>query len=101
MARLLTAEEIRQLPRTSIVWVEMYSAEEGKAIALYPAMKCEEGHLVDEDGSFYNDFEKDMEVQPGGWWRFWNEEPTEPEREKASWRETALWLHERGLLQDM
>ena len=90
MARLLTADEIRQLPRTSIVWIEFYNAEEGEATSLMASMKCADGTLVDEDTCVYDDFEKDMKVKPGGWWRFWNREPTELEREETPWEWTEL-----------
>lgn len=85
MARLLTADEIRHLPRTSIVWIEFYNAEDGKATALLPAMKCANGTLLDEDSCDYDDFEKDMKVQPDGWWRFWDGKPTDQEREDTPW----------------
>lgn len=86
MARLLMVDEIRQLPRTSIVWIEFYNVEEGKGTTLLPAMKCADGTLVDEDTCVYDDFEKDVKVQPGGWWRFWDGEPTGLEREEAPWK---------------
>lgn len=85
MARLLTADEIRHLPRTSIVWIEFYNAEEGEATVLLPAMKCANGTLLDEDSCVYDDFEKDMKVQPNDWWRFWDGEPTDQEREDTPW----------------
>ena len=37
-ARILTADEIRQLPRTSIVWIEFYNAEEGETTSLMASM---------------------------------------------------------------
>ena len=86
MARLLTADEIRQLPRESIVWIEFYNAEEGEATSLMASMKCADGTLVSEDACVYEDFEEDMKPQADGWWRFWNGEPTEQEREDAPWR---------------
>lgn len=85
MARLLTADEIRMAPRLSIIWVEFYNAEEGEPTQLLAAMKCKDGMLIDEDGCWYEDFEKDMEPNSGGWWRFWNEEPSEQEREDTLW----------------
>jgi hypothetical protein len=86
MARLLTADEIRQLPRASIVWIEFYNAEEGAATSLMASMKCADGTLVSEDVCVYEDFEEDMKPQADGWWRFWSSEPTEQEREGAPWR---------------
>lgn len=93
MARLLTADEIRQLPRTSIVWIEFYNVEEGEATTLMAAMKCADGTLVSEDTCVFEEFEEDMKVQPDGWWRFWNGEPTELEREETPWEWTELnWV---------
>lgn len=84
-ARLLTADEIRQLPRTSIVWIEYYNAEEGRSDSLHAAIKCEDGTLVDEETCVFDDFERDMRPQADGWWRFWSAEPTRKQREETSW----------------
>lgn len=85
-ARLMTADEIRQLPRTSIVWIEFWNAEEGEATQLLPAMKCADGSLVDEDTCVFTDFEEDMKPQWDGWWRFWSDEPTSRQREETPWQ---------------
>ncbi len=84
-ARVLTPDEIRRLPRTSIVWIEFYNFEEGVAMTLIPSMKCRDGSLVDEETCVYDDFENDQAVQPDGYWRFWSAEPTKEQREKTRW----------------
>lgn len=84
-ARILTADEIRHLPRTSIVWIEFYNAEEGEATSLLAAMKCADGSLVDEDTCVYDDFEKDMKPQADGYWRFWSARPTQKQRKETGW----------------
>ena len=94
MARLLTADEIRQLPRMSIVWIEFYNAEEGEATSLVASMKCQNGTLIDEDGCIFKDFEDDMKPQADGYWRFWNRKPTEIERAEAPWNEKRVGLNE-------
>ena len=84
-ARLLTADEIRQLPRASIVWIEFYNVEEGEATSLLAAIKCQDGTLVDEDTCVYDDFERDMRYQEDGYWRFWSARPTEEQRKGTPW----------------
>lgn len=88
--RILTADEIRELPRTSIVWIEFYNAEENEPTSLLPAMKCADGTLVDEETCVYDDYEADMKYQKDGYWRFWSEEPTQEQRERTA------WPHEQG-----
>ena len=85
MARLLTPEEIRQLPRTSIVWIEFYNAEESKSTYIMASMKCADGTLVSEDLCMYEEFEEDVKPSADGWWRFWDGEPTDQEREEEPW----------------
>ena len=87
--RVLTADEIRALPRLSIVWLEYWNGENGSADAdMYAAMKCYDGTLVDEEGSVYNDFEKDMAPDrfDGSRWRFWIGSPTEEQRKAVPWK---------------
>ena len=84
-ARILTADEIRALPRTSIVWIEFYNAEEGKSDSIHASMKCADGTLVDEDACVFDDFEKDMRYCADGYWRFWLGEPTEEQRRETPW----------------
>lgn len=86
--RVLTAEEIRALPRLTIVWIEYWSGEEKKADPdMFASMKCYDGTLVDEDASVYNDFEKDMTPDrfDGSCWRFWLGKPTEEQRKAVPW----------------
>lgn len=85
-ARILTADEIRQLPRASVVWVEFYNTEEEMATSLVAAMKCADGTLVDEETCVYDDVAEDMRPQPDGWWRFWSAMPTEEQRAGTPWR---------------
>ena len=84
-ARILTADEIRQLPRTSIVWIEFYNAEEGETTSLMASMKCADGSLVCEDCCVFDDYEADMKPQADGYWRFWSSEPTEEQRKETPW----------------
>ena len=86
--KVLTAEEIRALPRLTIVWIEYWSGEEKKADPdMFASMKCYDGTLVDEDASVYNDFEKDMTPDrfDGSCWRFWLGKPTEEQRKAVLW----------------
>jgi hypothetical protein len=84
-ARILTADEIRQLPRTSIVWIEFYNAEEGETTSLMASMKCADGSLVCEDTCVFDDYEADMKPQADGYWRFWSARPTSKQREETGW----------------
>lgn len=84
-ARLLTADEIRQLPWTSIVWIEYYDAEIKKSTSLLPSMKCLDGRLVCEDCCEFYGFEMDMKPCGDGWWRFWSAKPTPEQREEVPW----------------
>ncbi len=84
-ARILKADEIRALPRASIVWVEFFNAEEGEATQLLAAIKCKDARLIDEDTCEFIDFERDMAVQGDGYWRFWSAEPTEEQRKAVPW----------------
>lgn len=93
MARLLTTDEIRQLPRASVVWIVPYNVKNGYIAEPIVALKCEDGTLVDEEcsiyevdeeGCIYGDIERDITPYMDGWaWQFWNGEPTELEREEA------------------
>ena len=84
-ARILTADEIRQLPRTSIVWIEFYNTEESETTSLMASMKCSDGSLVCEDGCVFDDYEADMKYQADGYWRFWSARPTSKQREETRW----------------
>ena len=84
-ARILTADEIRQLPRTSIVWIEFYNAEEGETTSLMASMKCADGSLVSEDTCVFDDYEADMKAAGDGYWRFWSARPTSKQREETGW----------------
>lgn len=86
-ARVLTADQIRKLPRLAIVWTEYWDGEEQKAdLTLLAAMKCIDGTLVDEDGCSYSDFENDMSPTPNGSrWRFWDGKPTAQQRKEVPW----------------
>ena len=59
MARILTPDEIRQVPRAGIVWIEFYDGELGRSTGLLCAMMCKDGSLVDEEGSFFKNYEQD------------------------------------------
>ena len=83
--KLLTLEELKALPRLSIIWVEYYDGEEKKASPeILAAMKCYDGTFVDEDACVYSDIETDMKpgLPDGSYWRFWDGKPT-PEQSKA------------------
>ena len=87
--KVLTAEELRQLPAQTIVWTEYWNGEDGKASdELLAAMKCYDGTFVDEDASVYSDFDKDMTPDrfDGSYWRFWSGKPTEEQRKAVPWK---------------
>ena len=84
-ARILMADEIRQLSRTSIVWIEFYNAEEGETTSLMASMKCADGSLVCEDCCVFDDYEQDMRPCEDGYWRFWSAMPTQKQREETGW----------------
>ena len=86
-ARILTADEIRKLPRTSIVWIDYWDGEEKKLGTMMAGMKCYDGTLVDEDGSIYTNVEDDMKPDrfDGSCWRFWSAKPTQKQREETGW----------------
>lgn len=85
--RVLTAEELRQLPAQTIVWVDYWDGEEKKLGTMMAGMKCYDGTLVDEDACVYNDFESDMTPDrfDGSCWRFWSAKPTEEQRRTVAW----------------
>ena len=86
--KVLTAEEIRALPRLTIVWIEYWNGEEKKTDKdLIAAMKCHDGTLVDEDTCVYSNFEQDMTPDrfDGSCWRFWLGKPTDEQRKAVKW----------------
>ena len=86
MARIMTPEEIRKAKRTAIIWIEYYDGELGRSTVMFAAMKCKDGSLVDEDGSIYTMFEKDiLPDADDSCWRFWNGKPTAKERKETKW----------------
>lgn len=86
MTKVLTAEELRRVPRARSVWVEYYDGELGRSTTLMAAMKCKDGSLVDEDTNVYTDFEKDMTPDAeNNCWRFWNRKPKPEERKRTRW----------------
>ena len=87
--RILTADEIRKLPRASVVWIEFWDSEEQRADSLKAAIKCADGTIVDEDACVFSDYERDMRPCEDGYWRFWSARPTSKQREKTG------WLHEQ------
>lgn len=87
--RVLSLEELQQLPAQTIVWTEYWNGEDGKASdELLAAMKCYDGTFVDEDASVYSDFDKDMTPDrfDGSYWRFWSAKPTDEQRRKVAWK---------------
>ena len=86
--KVLTVEELKALPRLSIIWVEYYDGEEMKVSKeILAAIKCYDGTFVDEDACVYNDFESDMkpDVIDGSRWRFWDTKPTTEQRNAVKW----------------
>ena len=79
--KLLTADELRDLPRTTIVWIDYWDGEENKLGALLAGIKCYDGSIVDEDGSIYIHFEKEMmPTGDGSHWTFWSGKPATEQR---------------------
>ena len=86
--RVLTAEEMKALPRLAIVFVEYYDGELRRAQeTMLAAMKCGDGTLVDEDACVYTNFEQDMKPSrfDGSFWRFWSGMPDEKLRKDTRW----------------
>ena len=84
--RVLTADELRALPRLAIVFLECWDGEYQDALPeILAGMKCYDGTIVDEDGCIFQDFEDDMKPTcfDGSKWRFWNMMPTEKQRKAA------------------
>ena len=86
--KVLTVDEIRDLPRLSIIWVELFDGETQKADPkILAAMKCYDGTFVDEDACIFDDFEKDMKPGfDGSVWRFWDALPTPEQRKAVPWK---------------
>ena len=86
MARILTPDEVRQVPRAGIVWIEFYDGELGRSTGLLCAMMCKDGTLVDEEGSFFSNYDQDI-VQDAdcNCWRFWAGKPSADERKNTPW----------------
>ena len=86
--RVLTADELRALPRLAIVFLECWDGEYQDALPeILAGMKCYDGTIVDEDGCIFQDFEDDMKPTcfDGSKWRFWNMMPTEKQRKAVPW----------------
>lgn len=84
--RVLTADELFDLPRTSIVWIEYLCGEKPCGDSLMAGLKCADGTIVDEDTCVYSDFEDDMKPDAeGSRWRFWSAEPSEELRKETPW----------------
>ena len=87
--KVLTMEELQQMPAQTIVWTEYWNGEDGKASdELLAAMKCYDGTFVDEDASVYSDFDKDLTPDrfDGSYWRFWSGKPSEEQRKAVPWK---------------
>ena len=88
--RVLTPDELRDLPRLSIVFIECWDGEyQAPLPTIFAGMKCYDGTIVDEDGSIFSDFEGDMSKDhfDGSCWRFWNAMPTEEQRKAEKWED--------------
>lgn len=84
--RVMTADEVRAVPRGGVVCVEYFNGETGRHGAIHYAMKAADGALVDEEILIYEDFEKDMTPDAeGDCWRFWTAMPTEEQRDATPW----------------
>lgn len=86
--RVLTADELRELPRLTIVFIECFDGEyQAPLPTIMAGMKCYDGSIVDEDGSIFSDFEDDMSRDhfDGSCWRFWSAMPTEEQRKAVPW----------------
>ena len=86
--KVLTVEELRQLPAQTIVWIDYWDGEEKKLGTMMAGMKCYDGTLVDEDASVYSDFEQEMTPDrfDGSCWRFWLGKPTDEQRKAVPWQ---------------
>ena len=88
--KVLTADELRNLPRLSIVFIECWDGEyQAPLPTIFAGMKCYDGSIVDEDGSIFSDFEGDMSKDhfDGSCWRFWSAMPTEEQRKAEKWED--------------
>ena len=86
--KVLTADELRAMPRLSIIWTEYWDSELKSAEPfMLAAMKCHDGAFIDEEGNSFVDFEKDMAPDQfdGSRFRFWDAEPTEEQRKAVPW----------------
>lgn len=86
--RVLTSDELFELPRLSIVFIECWDGEyQAPLPTIFAGMKCYDGTIVDEDGSIFSDFEDDMTKDHfgGSCWRFWSAMPTEEQRKAVPW----------------
>lgn len=87
--KVLTADELRALPRLAIVFIECWDGEYLEALPdIFAGMKCYDGTIVDEDGCIFQNFESDMKPLSsfdGSYWRFWDTMPTEDQRRKEPW----------------
>ena len=87
--KVLTADELRAMPRLSIIWTEYWDSELKSAEPfMLAAMKCRDGSFIDEEGNSFVDFEKDMAPDQfdGSRFRFWDAEPTEEQRKAVQWK---------------
>lgn len=86
-ARLLTLDELLDLPIGAVVWSESWSGETHSAEPeILPALRVDESHLLDVDG--YTLIDEDM-LGPdvdGNRWRWWTLHPTREQREAAAWQ---------------
>lgn len=88
--RVLTPDELRDLPRLSIVFIECWDGEyQAPLPTIMAGMKCYDGTIVDEDGSTFSNFEDDMKpgrMFDGSCFRFWSAMPTEEQRKAVPWK---------------
>ena len=88
-ARVMTVDELKALPRLSIVFIEYQDGcqdPDEEECPILAGMKCYDGTIVDEDSCIFIDFESDMKADyTGSRWRFWNTMPTEEQRRTVPW----------------
>lgn len=76
MARVLSIDEVRELPFNSLQWMEFYiRRRNGTFLNDCYKQYFLRGHMASNREPYYN-----------YWWRVWDSQPTLTERKEAEWK---------------
>lgn len=86
-ARVLTPEEVLNLPYGTVVWELCVDTRKGKVFDIRPAMVSDKATLLDTGGEWHFDAD-DYQINEDGFvYRIWSAKPTEDQRKATEWEE--------------